>query len=581
MIEHRIPFEDIDRETDSWERVLRIVDDNFDRVVFRVEHEGFRCVVERFRVAVASAPTFTLAYPHEVGRNRLTVYVDGVRMFPGRDFRENGPYVFDLSVEAAYRSVVTAVYLLAEHPVEASSVPGTVVDEYGAASLGFQNPRERVLAEVDSIVHGIMTAHQRAEDLSGILFEDYGEMASVLEYMEGYEAEGRFEPGDYYLLPRVGSDGNVYWTKSMPSIELPPPRTFAHRGSIEENSIFVGAGRDALARQVVGSGVVLHDPGSDPEYGRLPLSAGGTGQDNDASGSATGLLVLDGGTVPPPVTNLPAGVFMNGSAASGYDPGVSVGTLTDLYGGTGRSTLAAAISASGIPTSAPLRSDLLDRDRLATVSVGSSAYRDLVGRRFLVRTLDPAFGEVSLVVVGIGSADGEPEFTLMADRPVTDAPLSLVTDGRYRTYDLLEGLSDALASFRRALPADVLSRLREPFDVLLDDLERVETGVLNPSSDSVRDAHSFSVSGELLWIPSLSDADTGSIDRLVVPDFYDYFSESAMDRIMDVVGSGSGMWTRSQALSEDVPRYAAYMADGTIASMPVDARLGVVPLARV
>lgn len=582
MIGHRLRFEDIDRDTELWTDVFDVIDGNFEKVVYRLEYEGRRFIVEEIDVPTVSTREFRLSRYYIPGRNNLSVWIDGVRQYPYRDFRETDSASFVLLGDRPldYRSKVMALYSVQEHPLDGYSVSEDTVGEYEEASGGYHDPKDRVRAELESMIDGMMEGTEVARSRARLFLSDIDEVSTQLDYLEGYEDSSLYEPGVYYVTPNLDADGTIRWVKSEANMDKPRARTFANRVTRPEGAVFIGTGEDSLAEPLVGEGVVLNDEIHGPHYGPLPVRDGGLGGDAHSGGRVTGILVLDNheGLTR---DEMAYGVYDNTREPDTiYNPGFSVGVLSVANGGTGVGDSIDIYEDIDLDSDTPLDFGLLSSLDRRKVMARMDHYRQYVGKTFKVPTYDAALGDLEFVCIGMGRPTDAvgPKFYLIAKSPVLTAPLSIVPQGSYQRYDRLETLHNCLNAIYGAIDYDIRGNLYLPPDVQLNDLDdgRIDMGVLNPTSPNGR--YTYSMTGGRLWILSLSELDIDSNDRVIPANYFDYFSMMAWERILGIIGDSEGVWTRSQAPSNDGPMYYCIMGDGSVEPVPVDRPMGIVPL---
>ena len=586
MINHRKSFEDIDRDTDSWFRIFDIVNSNYDKVVYRVEFEGRRFILEDFEVKKASTKEYFLSSYYVPWRNNITIWIDGVRQSAYRDFIETDSQSFILKNdnEVVYHSNLKVLYAIQENELADYGTAESLIKEYEEAAGEYHDPKDRVRANLEEIIDGFMDENKVIRDKAEFYLSSYNEMIKSLEYLENYEDSGRFPEGKYYLTPVVDGNGTIRWIKSMPNMKKPRSRTFTGRLSSDNGVIFIGNGEDKPASGVLGSGVVVNDEARGAHYDYLPIYLGGTGGDNHHGGRVTDLLVIDNHQG---LTNgkMPYGVVNNTAEPSTeYNPGFITGALPVELGGTGQVSTVGLYESQQIPVSTVLDTNLLSTVSYNQVISNLSSYSKYVGKLFKVPTANPIYGDITFVVIGVAKPSlitgFRPRFTLMATSPITTSSLTRVTTKRYLTYDKLDVLQSTLDSIYLSIVPDVKEQLALAQDVLLDNLneDTMSFGILNPSSKLVQSHYSYSLNNKYLWLPSLSEFAIDSTDRVIPPNYYDYFSFMAMDRLLDIIGDYDGIWTRSQTISDSTAKYYAIMRDGSVQAMTTDSYLGIVPL---
>lgn len=574
-------FEDIDRETESWQVIFRAVNDNYDKVVWRVENDGQRRIVERIVVTVSETRYYELHEPHVTDVNSLVIYIDGVRQFEGRDYEETGDFGFTLIRDSPveYGTVIEAVYTSQYGTTPECDLPDSVLEEYRSASKGFRSPKDRVRDSVEGMGNTLFREYREAETAADVYLSGMDEAGKVTEYLETFHDDS-IAPGDYYVTPILGVDGNIRWTKSMDTIRRPKGRTFIHRASVDENAIFVGNGEESLPDQVVGEGVVVSDAENGPHYSQLlSMDEGGVGEDVSETSRTTGLLVLGDDSEP---EDGRTGIISKSGRGFVSD------TLPIEYGGTGTRNLAAAIDGYTVPVGRTMNLDVLSTVSYNKVMSDLKSYRKYLGREFSVPTTNPAYGDIPFTVIGIGRevgfGDDRPKFTLMASHPIVTYPLCLSSgESHYATYNELDGLFASLDSIYAMISDSVRSKIlipaEIPLDCIYDDCGSVRNRVatMNPV-DTEFGSEVGDVHGKRLWIMSLADADNGFEDLVIPNRFYDWFSMFATDRIIETVAGFDGMWTRSQARSEAGPMYYAIFSDGTVRPESVETGLGIAPM---
>lgn len=570
-----VEYEDIDRETESWIKVFDTINDNFDKVVYSIVNKGRRYYREEFTVRRLDSLTFDLHDGYLPNRNNLTVFVDGVQQYAFRDYEEIDATSIRLLEPNAveYMSKVVVYYYVQKDDPSGYRVPEELIQEYEDASDGFHDPRDRVRDRLEEVINKIFIRHKHAKDKADIYLHGVEESETSVRFLEDYHDDS-IPPGDYYLFPVAGSDGTIRWEKSQPSIKKPKARTFVHRTNIEENAIFVG-GDGVLPDQVLGTGVVVHEDGKLPGYAdHLPVSAGGTGVDTGISGTNAGILVVNESPEEPK-----QGIV----TSSGI-----LDVIPTEMGGTGTTEKASLVDAIGFSSDKSLNFDVISSVSFNKVMSSLSSFRKYVGMRVTVPTTSSVLGDLGFIIIGIGSekmvGEDRPKFTLIADSPIVTSPLSddREFDGPYRTYNRLETLHSTLNEIRRSFTDEVKGQLKPPsdklFDFMTDRNHTIDTGIMNPSDRALRKNHKASITNQYLWLMSLSEADTGNVDRILPIRFYEYFSMLAEERVMGIVGDSDGFWTRSQAVSTDVPRYYAYTKSGDVEAVPVNEPMGIVPL---
>ena len=586
MISHRKSFEDIDRDTDSWFRIFNIVNDNYDKVVYRIEFEGRRFILEDIEVKKASTKEYFLSNYYVPWRNNLTVWIDGVRQNTYRDYDETDSQSFILKDEneVVYHSNLKVLYAIQENELAHYTTSESLIKEYEEAAGGYHDPKDRVRANLEEIIDNFMDDNKVVRDKAEFYLDSFDELMKSIEYLENYNDSGRYEEGDYYLTPIVDENGTIRWQKSMPSMRKPKSRTFTGRSSADAGVIFIGNGLDEPASSVLGSGVVVNDEENGAHYDYLPIYLGGTGGDNHYGARVTDLLVIDNHEG---LTNgrMPFGVVNNTAEPdTTYNPGFVTGVLPVELGGTGTTSTIDLYKNQDLSSKVLLDTHLLSTVSYNQVMSNLSSYSKYIGKSFRIRTDSPIYGDLDFVVIGIGkdnlTTNSRPKFTLMSKSPVTISSLSNEMEEKYLTYDKLEVLDRVLTTIYLSIVPEVRSQLSLAHDVLLDDIDEgiSSFGILNPSNKLVESHYRYSVKDKYLWLPSLSEFDIDSQDRIIPSNYYDYFSFMAEDRLVDIVGDYSGIWTRSQAMSDRVAKYYSIMNDGSVQATSIDSSLGVAPL---
>lgn len=587
MIRHRLQFEDIDRETDSWIDVFKTVNDNYDKTIYRIEFEGRRFVLENIEVKKASTQEYFLSSYYVPWRNNLTIWIDGVRQYSYRDFTETNSASFILkdTEHTVYHSNLVALYATQENELEGYRVPESLIHEYNEASREYHDPKDRVRADLEDIIHEIMFDNKKVRDKGKFFLDSFEELQITLDYLDNYRDSGRYPTGDYYLTPDLDEDGTIRWIKSLPNIKKPKSRTFTRRLlGVVDGAIFIGKEEGKFAEEVVGSGVLLNDEDNGPHYGKLPISLGGTGGDNHASGRVTDLLVIDNHEG---LTNsrMPFGVVNNTKEPDTiYNPGFVTGVLPVELGGTGVTETVSLLERSRIPMDTPLKYNLLSSVSDKNIIEERVSYSKYIGRSIVLPSSNPIYGDMEFLVVGVGRkslvTEDSPNFTLIAKKPITFSSLSNSPLGRYMRYNSLGALQAVMNSIYLSLALEAREILSLARDILLDDVDegKRDFGIMNPSNESIRKHYGYSIDAQHLWLPSLSEFDIGYSDMVIPSSYYEYFSYMALDKLMDIIGDSEGIWTRSQAPSEDKPRYYAIMRDGSVKSETVDTPMGICPL---
>ena len=586
MINHRKSFEDIDRDTDSWFRIFNIVNDNYDKVVYRIEFEGRRFILEDFEVKKAATKEYFLSSYYVPQRNNITVWIDGVRQNAYRDFTETDSQSFILKNEneVVYHSNLKVLYAVQENSLKGYSVSESLISEYEEASSDYHDPKDRVRNNLEEIIDDLMDENEIVRDKADFYLSSYDELMKSLEYLENYRDPGRFPEGKYYLTPVLDELGTIRWIKSMPGMKKPKSRTFTGRPSIDNGVIFIGNGEDKPARSVLGSGVVVNDEEQGAHYDYLPISLGGTGGDNHYGARVTDLFVIDNHQG---LTSgkMPYGVVNNTAEPdTEYNPGFVTGVLPVELGGTGESTTVGLYEDAQIPVATSLNVNLLSTVSYNKLMSNLSSYSKYIGKSFSIPTTSPIYGNMKFIVVGIGKQNlvtgSRPRFTLMASSPITLSSLSKSTSNNYLTYDKLDVLDNTLNSIYTSIVPEIKSQLSLANDILLNNIDdgTMTFGIMNPSNKLVEAHYSYSVSDKYLWLPSLSEFDLRITDKIIPPNYYEYFSFMAIDRLLDIIGDCDGIWTRSQYLSGDTARYYSIMNDGSIKGTTTDSYLGIAPL---
>lgn len=586
MINHRKSFEDIDRNTDSWFRIFNIVNDNYDKVVYRIEFEGRRFILEDFEVKKAATKEYFLSSYYVPWRNNITIWIDGVRQYAYRDFTETDSQSFILKNEneVVYHSNLKVLYAIQENDLADYSTAESLIKEYEEAAGDYHDPKDRVRANLEEIIDDFMDENKIVRDKADFYLSSYDELIKSLEYLENYEDSGRFPEGKYYLTPIVDGNGTIRWVKSMPNMKKPRSRTFTGRLSLDDGVIFIGNGEDKPASAVLGSGVVLNDEARGAHYDYLPISLGGTGGDNHYGARVTDLLVIDNHQG---LTNgkMPYGIVNNTAEPdTEYNPGFVTGVLPVELGGTGTVSTVGLYESQQIPVATSLDINLLSTVSYNKVMSNLSSYSKYIGKSFSLPTTSPIYGNMKFIVIGVGKQNlitgSRPKFTLMASSPITRSPLTRTTAKKYLTYDKLDILQNTLDTIYSSIVPEVKKQLSLANDILLDDINEgtMTFGVLNPSNKLIGAHYGYSMNNKYLWLPSLSEFDLGAADRIIPPNYYDYFSFMAVDRLVDIIGEYDGIWTRSQSLSDDSAKYYAIMRDGSIQAMTTDSYLGIAPL---
>ena len=590
-------FQYIDRTSGLWPIVFDTINENYRKVIYALNYEGKRHIVEVFDVRNHNNRLFELKRDYLEGRNHLSVYIDGVRQNLNRDFYESSGNTFEVAEGLLqYRSVVHAVYEYQKELPLTGTLSNELLEEYKKASGNYDSPRDRILTELQSILRDIYHENDIARDKVDIYLQSVDNTDYAADYLNDKLDNFKYDnypPGDYYLTPKLTAEGIIRWTASQPRIETPRVRRFARSGEVEPDAIFIGNDRGRVT-PIVGYGFVVHDESEvDPRYeDNVPERFGGTERDNGLSGNVTGILVRDKNNV-----------ALNGSSAklygapyntqevtSRYNPGYNSGVVPIEAGGTGYNSLLDLQSyIRGTNSQAKISLASIAGVNYLKVTSNLSRYKSFVGQTFTVVMNSPIYGdngEVEVVIIGMNyetSKNDKPTFTLMPTKVITHTSLTGSTSAKYIPYNKLSELHNCLTRLYNNFPKYVRDKMKLSQNKYFDDISKrkdnikYRLGLINHYNAST-EFYKNTIDNQYLWLFSVSEVDDGTIDLCYGDHYYHYFTDGAIDKIISILDSSNGLWTRSQSLTEDSSRYYAYDSTGEAVPHLTSEVLGIAPL---
>ena len=590
-------FQYIDRTSGLWPVIFDTINENYRKVIYALNYEGKRHIVEVFDVRNHNNRLFELKRDYLEGRNHLSVYIDGVRQNLNRDFLELSQDTFEVSDGLLqYRSVVYAVYEYQKEFPADSILSEDILSEYVEATGDYDSPKDRVLSEIQNIIRDIYHENDLTRDRVDLYIQGVDTANFSADYLNDKVDNFKYDnypPGEYYLTPTVTKEGVIRWKASQNKIDTPRAQKFARSGAVDPNAIFIGNDRGRVT-PIVGYGFIVHDENEvDPHYeDMVPIAYGGTERDNGLSGNVTGMLVMDrnnralNGASP----QLLGAAYNTSERPSRYDPGYNSGVVPIEAGGTGFESLVDLQNyIRGNNSTAKISLESVSNVNYLKISSNLSHYKSFVGQEYTILMNSPIYGdsgEVKVVIVGMNyetSKNDNPTFTLMPTRVLAYTSLTGSTSAKYIPYNKLNELHNCLARIYNNFPKYLRDRMKLSQNKYFDDISKrkdnikFRLGLINPYNAS-KNFYKNTIDDQYLWLLSIGEVDDGNIDLCYGSNYYHYFTDSAVDKIMGILDSSNGLWTRSQALTEDSAMYYAYDHSGDAVPHYTSEILGIAPL---